>query len=355
MKLIDEDIKSIIERVGVPINDLEGSKIFISGCSGFLGSWFIAVFQELNKSYFKKPCTVVGLDSFIATDKENHITKVVDKNIKLKTGNVASMETVKEIFDDAKGFDYVIHAAGVASPVFYRRFPMETIDGMVIGLRHLLDQTLTYPVKSFLFFSSSEMYGNPLVNQVPTPEYYNGNVSCIGPRSCYDESKRMGETICHSFHRIHNTPIKWVRPFNISGPGMRKEDDRVLPKFIFSALEGRPVTVHLPGIQTRTFCYITDGIVGFLKTILVGKNGEVYNIGRADEEINMLDLANKVNEVFDGKLKIETIEMPTEYPQDQAQRRCPDMTKAREELNFVAEINLETAISRTLEWSRDNI
>lgn len=348
---LQEDIRSIIEQVGVPLNDLEGKTVLISGACGFLGSWFTAIFEYLNKYHFKIPVRVIAIDSFIATDSENLLKKIKDPNIEFVKANISNRLNLMDIRSGGD-IDYIIHAAGIASPVYYRKFPIETIDGMVLGLKWLLEFATMHPVTSFLYFSSSEMYGNPHPSEVPTKETYNGNVSAIGPRACYDEAKRLGETYASVYHRIHSIPIKWVRPFNVSGPGMRPKDDRVLPKFIYAGLQNQPLTVHLPGLQTRTLCYITDAMVGFLKTLLIGKNGEVYNIGRDLEEVTVVGLAEKVSEAFNGKLKINRIEPPTEYPQDQALRRCPNIDKAREQLGFSPKIDLKTIIQKTLEWGK---
>lgn len=347
-KIINEDLKSIVSGVGLPIHDFEGSRVLITGGCGFLGSWFVALFQYLNENHFKSPAKVDVVDSFIATDKNNHIVDITDMNIGFYVNDINN-------FKLTGSYDYIIHAAGVASPIYYRRYPIETIKGMVLGLLKLMDSCIEKPVKSFLTFSSSEIYGNPIIGNVPTKEGYYGNVSCIGPRSCYDESKRMEEAICASYHRIHNIPVKWVRPFNISGPGMRKADDRVMPKFIYQALQNQALTVHLPAIQTRTFCYITDAMIGFLKALLIGKNGEVYNIGNQNEEITMEELAKKVVDLVNKKATIDYIEMPTEYPRDQAQRRCPDLTKAFNELGYKTTVDLDTMITRSTKVFKENI
>jgi len=262
--MITEQLKAIVDEVGTMMSKFEGKTILISGACGFLGSWFVGVFQHLNQNVFQQPCVVYAVDSFIATNKVNNIIKITDENIHFVSSNIANMHITSK-------FDYIIHAAGVASPIYYRKYPIETMDGMVWGCKNLLESASHYGVESILVFSSSEIYGNPPPDIVPTPETYNGNVSCIGPRSCYDESKRMEETLCSSYYRVFNIPVKWVRPFNVYGPGMRINDNRVVPKFIFAALEKRPITVHIPGVQTRTFCYITDAMVGFFKTLLLGQ------------------------------------------------------------------------------------
>lgn len=343
---VQNDINEIASRVGVAIMDLEGKEILLSGACGFLGSWYVAVFQFLNQYVFKEPCTVYAIDSFIAADKQNALVQITDPHILFRRDDISVMPLEGMV-------DYVIHAAGIASPIFYRKFPIETIDGMVLGLSNLLKFAVRSPVKSFLYFSSSEMYGNPHPEFVPTPETYYGNVSAIGPRSCYDESKRMGEAMCVAYHRIHNVPVKWVRPFNVYGPGMRIHDDRVVPKFTFQMLKGEPVTVHVPGVQTRTFCYVTDAMVGFLKAMLSGRNGEVYNIGNSGPEVSVKDLAYMMKMKFGAKSEIVEIEMPTEYPQDQAQRRCPAITKALEDFSYKPEVSLMEGLTRTWNWSEE--
>lgn len=355
--LVKEDLKTIIEGVGVPINDLQDSTVLLTGSCGFLGSWFISVIRKLNENYFEKPCKVVAIDSFIATDSQNLLEEIKDdKNINFIKGDISDKKFFNEIRESYREqIQYIIHAAGIASPIYYRKYPIETIDGMVLGLRWLLEYAASFPVASFLYFSSSEMYGNPHADQVPTKETYNGNVSAIGPRACYDEAKRLGETYCSVYHRIHDIPVKWVRPFNVYGPGMRRKDDRVAPKFMYQALTNEPITVHVPGVQTRTLCYITDAMIGFFKAMLIGKNGEVYNIGYPSGEITMRDLAYLIEKIVGKKLNIQEIEMPTEYPQDQAQRRCPDITKAFLELNYAPKISLVNGLEKLYSWCKSNL
>ncbi len=349
MNVVIEDVINIVD--GADFSRLEGKTILMSGAAGFLGSFFIAVFQHLNQHVFKVPCRVLAIDNFITGSKKNLLVRVEDKNIIFEALDISQGlgAFVKE------KIDYIIHAAGLASPIFYRQYPIDSINCTVLGLHHLMNYAVQNPIKSFLFFSSSEIYGNPRDEDVPMKETYNGNVSCTGPRSCYDEAKRLGETICVSYHRIHGIPVKWVRPFNIYGPGMRITDDRVVPKFLFQALKNKPLTVHLPGLQTRTFTYVTDGIIGFFKVLLEGKNGEVYNIGRDTGEIRMEDLADKVSALFKKKLNVLKIEMPQEYPADQAQRRLPDITKAREHFGFEPTVSIEEGLKRTLEWCKTQV
>lgn len=346
-EIIQRDLQAIVDGLGRSVYAFEGKEVLLTGSCGFLGSWFIGVFDYLNKYYFQQPVRVTGIDSFIAADKINSIGIEDPEHISFRQADISRHQ-----FGPGDTTDFIIHAAGIASPIYYRRYPIETIDGMVLGLSNLLKFASLSPVESFLYFSSSEMYGNPHYEFVPTPEDYNGNVSAIGPRSCYDESKRMGETMCVAYHKIHNIPVNWVRPFNVYGPGMRRKDDRVVPKFIYQMLTGDPVTIHVPGIQTRTFCYITDAMIGFFKTLLGEKKGEVYNIGNTSPEITIADLAYRMREMFTPTAIIQEIEMPPEYPRDQAARRCPDISKAYKHLQYVPCISLDEGLMRTWEWCK---
>lgn len=341
---IKKDVQEIVGNVTrYTLQAFEGREILITGGSGFLGSWFVAVFDYLNTHVFTRPCTVYVMDSGIACDKNNALYQVDSKHIFFRKDDISTHVLEGSV-------DYIIHAAGLASPIYYRRYPIETIDGMVLGLSNLLKFAVKNPIRSMLYFSSSEMYGNPDPESVPTPETYNGNVSCTGPRSCYDESKRMGETMCVAYHKIHGVPVKWVRPFNVYGPGMRRTDDRVVPKFMYQMLTGEPVTVHIPGNQTRTFCYITDAMIGFFKALLEGEDGEVYNIGNNDPEISVNELALRIKDAHAPNAQIQEVEMPPEYPRDQAARRCPDITKAWTVFNYSPSVSLPEGLKRMWSW-----
>src|SRR4029079_2794639 len=196
---------------------------------------------------------------------------------------------------------FILHAAGVASPVYYMKYPLETIESAVQGTKNLLELARkNKDLEGFLLFSSSEIYGDPDPKSVPTPETYHGYVSSVGPRACYDESKRLGETISTIYQQQFNVPVTIVRPVHVFGPGMKHNDRRVIPMFTYEALNGRALPVHGDGRQTRTFCYITDAISGFLKALLKGRPGEAYNIGNANNEISMADLAKMYSAVIPG-------------------------------------------------------
>src|SRR5690606_25030360 len=191
---------------------------------------------------------------------------------------------------------FIVHAGSIASPIYYRQHPIETMDANVNGLRSLLEYARAQsekgkPVEGFLFYSSSEIYGDPTPENIPTPETYRGNVSCTGPRACYDESKRYGETLCVNFAREFGLRIATARPFNNYGPGLKITDRRVLPDFARDLFAGRDLVLLSDGSPTRTFCYVADAIVGYYKALLHGHPGEAYNIGTEAPEISIAALA----------------------------------------------------------------
>jgi UDP-glucuronate decarboxylase len=233
------------------------------------------------------------------------------------------------------------------------KYPLETIDSAVQGTKNLLELARRNKnLEGFLFFSSSEIYGDPDPSAVPTPETYHGYVSSVGPRACYDESKRLGETIATVYQQQFQVPVTIVRPFNVFGPGMMHNDRRVVPMFTYEALNGRALPVHGDGRQTRTFCYITDAISGFLKTLLKGKPGEPYNIGTAENEISMRDLAQLFTDLVPGA-SFQYISYPATYPAGEPQRRCPDLTKATQQLGHVPTVDLREGLRRFVAWARE--
>lgn len=342
--IVEEDIKTIVKALAREAKVLEGKTVLISGGSGFLGSYFLAVLAQLNQTIFKKPCRVITLDNYVTGTRKNPLGDITDRNFTFLKGDICAP------LDVEVPVDYIIHTAGIASPVYYIKYPLETIHTATEGTENLLKLAREKKSKKLLFFSSSEIYGDPAPEFVPTPETYRGNVSSTGPRACYDESKRLGETLCMVYHSLHKVPIVIVRPFNVYGPGMKRHDRRVVPQFLSCAFSNKPLPIHGSGLQTRSYCYITDAVVGFFKTLLTKRGGEVYNIGSHEGETNLVDLAGVMEKILGRKLKIAKIPYPPEYPADEPSRRCPDLTKARKELAYVPQVDLETGLRRMIQW-----
>lgn len=343
-KITSQILNTIVEDIKEEAKTLEGKTILISGGSGFIGSYINAVLYLLNKKILKNKCKIISIDNYITGSRKNFLLDIKDKNFQFLDGDIRLPVITNE------KVDYIIHAAGLASPFYYKKYPLETIESAVLGAKNLLELARITKPESFLFFSSSEIYGDPDPKFVPTPETYAGHVSSVGPRACYDESKRLAETLCITYNQIYNVPIKIVRPFNIYGPGMKHIDYRVVPTFIYNGLKGKDLPVHDKGIQTRTFCYITDAITAIFKVLISGKNGEVYNIGNDKPEIGMFELAQTISEMLGNGVKPRRKNYPQNYPAGEPQRRCPDLTKIKTQLNYKPQIDLKVGLKQTIQW-----
>ena len=286
-----------------------GKTVLLTGSEGFLGKHFTAALMGVG-------AYVVGIDL-------------------IKGQDAADPSIFNGILPE-----FVIHAAGLASPFHYRARPLVALDASINGLRNILSRL---GESEILFLSSSEIYGNPPPAQVPTQESYRGNVSCTGPRACYDESKRLGETLCTIYHEHFGVHAVTVRPFNGYGPGMSATDYRVLPNWREAIRKGEPLRIYGNGNQTRTFCYVTDLVRGCLEALAHGEPGP-YNIGAPGPEVSMLELAAILGRVVGKSLDFVRIDHPDTYPADEPQRRCPDIRKAREHFGFEPVVSLEDGL-----------
>ena len=348
MILLEKDIKNITESISDIIPKFENKKIFIAGGLGFLGKYFATTVSYLNSNH-NTNITLYLVDNLITSKSSNtseFCSQIRDDNIHIKELDITN-------FNDFLDVDIVINAAGIASPYYYRKFPLETINASYMGNKNLLDLALRNNSK-FIFFSSSEIYGNPDVNNIPTKETYNGNVTSIGSRSCYDESKRIGETLCYVYNEKYNLNTNIVRPFNVYGPGMSKFDYRVIPNFINNVIENQKLKIYSDGSQTRTYCYVSDAINGFLRVFVTDNVGETYNIGNSGPEISLIDLKNELEKAINSKVDYELISYPDSYPPDEPLRRCPDISKANEQLNYFPKIGMVEGLSNTFEWAKSH-
>lgn len=326
---------------------LNGSSLLITGCAGFLGFYLMHFLQHYSTQLGIQK--VIGIDNF-KLGVPSWLEGIESEKIEIHNVDIASLSVSNSILE--QNIDYIIHMASIASPSYYRKFPIETIDANVWGIRTLLDYYKQLPIKGFLFFSSSEIYGDPPSECIPTPETYRGNVEINGPRSCYDEAKRFSETLCYNYSMQFDMPISIVRPFNNYGPGMKLTDKRVPADFAKSVFENKPINIFSDGTPTRTFCYVTDAIVGYLKALLY-EPFEFFNIGIAEPEISVKELAQLYQKAGDSlfgySLPIK-YRLPKEkmYLTDNPSRRCPDISKAKSLLNFNPSIRVENGVLRFL-------
>ena len=355
--IIEEDLRQIREVIG-RCHQFDGSTIVITGCAGFLGFYFLNFFARYAEELGVH--RIIGLDTFLlgAPDWLFRLAKVSGTALDLRCFDIA-----KDDLSSIRGADdarFVIHGASVASPTFYRQYPVETIDANVWGLRRLLD---TYrgreTLQGLLFFSSSEIYGDPPPDAIPTSEDYRGSVSCHGPRACYDESKRFGETLCWVYANQYGMPVTVARPFNNYGPGMRLDDKRLPADFATAIVENRDIVILSDGTPTRTFCYIADAIAGYLRCLLHGKY-DFFNIGADKPEIMVRELAQIYRlagqEIFgyDGKVHYRVSDDP-DYMTDNPNRRCAVIEKARKSLGYNPVVPVEDGVRRYLRFLKHEV
>jgi len=357
---LKKDLDYICTNLSDEFSRMSGKNLLITGGAGFLGYYLVQSALHWNKSADNaRRIRVTVYDNYIRGVPEWLMGLKGDKNLVL-----VKQDMIQPLPADIADFQYIIHAAGIASPIYYRKSPIETMDANINGLRALLEyarrqQSKGAPVEGFLFYSSSEIYGDPSPENIPTPETYRGNVSCTGPRACYDESKRYGETLCVNFAQQYGLPIKAARPFNNYGPGLKITDRRVLPDFARDVLSGKDIVMLSDGSPTRTFCYSADAIVGYYKILVKGKNGEAYNIGVENPEISMAQLAQKVVDLsrelfgYQGKV-VRKASTEKDYLVDNPNRRCPIITKARTDLGYNPTILVDEGLRRSLIWYHYN-
>jgi len=345
--IIHEDSAWIAQRMGETLAPLAGSTLLLTGACGFLGAYVLDVLADWNLTQ-EKPCRILALDNFLVGLPERLAHLEGREDIRFVTHDII------QPFDAGEPIHYIFHAAGVASPMFYRQFPVETIDVNVQGTRNLLEACRNHPVRAMLHLSTSEIYGDPSADAIPTPETYRGFVSCTGPRACYDESKRLSETLCVIYHQKHGVPIKVGRPFNVYGPGQRIDDKRIIPDLMQAVMKDEPIVLLSDGRATRSFCYIRDAAWAMLLILLKGEPGEAYNMGNDHEEVTMLQVAQTLKEVSGYSKPIEhRTSSDPHYLSDNPQRRCPDLKKLKTLGDFDPQVLLREGLSRTLASYRE--
>ncbi len=304
-------------------------RILITGGAGFIGS-------HLCDRLLSEGHTVIAMDNLSTGSTDN-------------IAHLAGHERFSFIKHDVTTFvfvegplDAVLHLASLPSPVDYLNLPIPTLKVGALGTHKTLGLAKEKGAK-FLLASTSEVYGDPLVH--PQPEDYWGNVNPIGPRGVYDESKRFAESLVMAYHRYHSVDTRIVRIFNTYGPRMRLDDGRVVPNFIRQALRGEPLTVYDDGSRTRSFCYVSDLVEGFVR--LLGSNEhEPVNMGNP-HEMTILQFAHKVIEVLGGDLEITFIQPTDERTADDPKTRQPDISRAKRVLDWEPVVSLEQGLART--------
>jgi UDP-glucuronate decarboxylase len=306
-------------------------RILVTGGAGFIGSHLIDRLMKAGEE-------VICLDNFFTGRKHNLSHWMNSPNFELIRHDVTEPIRIEA--------DQIYHLACPASPVHYQYNPVKTIKTNVMGTMHMLG--LAKRVKArFLLASTSEVYGDPEVH--PQSEDYRGNVNPIGPRSCYDEGKRVAETLAFDYHRQNKVDIRVARIFNTYGPRMLENDGRVVSNFVVQALKGDSITVYGDGSQTRSFCYVSDLVDGLIRLMNGDCIGPV-NLGNP-EEYTVLELAQKIQAMVNPNAEIQLKPLPLDDPR----RRRPDITLAQQALHWNPTVPLTEGLNRTIEDFRSRV
>lgn len=308
--------------------------VVVAGGAGFVGS-------HLCDALLSRGSRVTAVDNLSTGVKMNFDHLMNHPNFRFANVDVCAAELLRETFD--RRIDQIYHLASPASPDDFDRRPFDILRVGSSGTWNLLDIARDHGAR-FLYASTSEVYGDPDVH--PQTETYNGNVSPIGPRSCYDEAKRFGEALCSAFGRHSGVDIRIARIFNTFGPRMRDEDGRVVSNFIAQALRGAPLTIYGDGLQTRSFCYVSDLVDGLLALMNSSLLGPV-NIGNPSE-VSINELARTVIDITNSSSPIQLLPLPTGRLGD-PHRRCPDITRITSETGWRPRISLRQGLLMLLE------
>lgn len=307
---------------------MDRNRVLITGAAGFLGS-------HLCDRFIKEDYHVIGMDNLITGSLDN-----IEHLFKLENFEFYNHDVSKYVHIPGK-LDYILHFASPASPIDYLKIPIQTLKVGSLGTHNLLGLARSKKAR-ILIASTSEVYGDPNVN--PQHEEYWGNVNPVGPRGVYDEAKRFQEAITMAYHTFHGIETRIVRIFNTYGPRMRLNDGRVLPAFIGQALRGEDLTVFGDGSQTRSFCYVDDLIEGIYK-LLHSTYTQPINIGNPDE-ITIKHFCEEIIKLTDSNQRI----VYRSLPQDDPKQRRPDITKAKEILNWEPRIDRKEGLELTYKY-----
>ncbi|HAO11451.1 MAG TPA: NAD-dependent dehydratase [Planktothrix sp. UBA8407] len=306
-------------------------RILVTGGAGFLGSHLIDRLMEQGHE-------VICLDNFFTGRKRNILKWIGNPYFELIRHDITEPIRLEA--------DQIYHLACPASPIHYQYNPVKTIKTNVLGTMNMLGLAKRIKARFFLA-STSEVYGDPDVH--PQTEEYRGNVNCIGVRSCYDEGKRVAETLAFDYHRQNGVDIRVVRIFNTYGPRMLENDGRVVSNFIVQALRGIPLTIYGDGSQTRSFCYVSDLVEGFIRLMNSDQTGPI-NIGNPGE-YTILELAQKIQNMVNPDVEIQFESLPEDDPK----QRQPDITRAKTYLNWEPTIPLDQGLKLTIDDFRERI
>jgi len=339
--IVQEDVNTILSA-DIPWNFFENKTVVISGASGFLPAYMVECLAELNRR--QGNIRIIGLVRNVekAAARLSHL---LQDGVELFHHDISL-----PLPHDFPRADYVIHAASQASPKFYGIDPVGTLKANSMGTAYLLDYAKVSKADGFLFFSSGEVYGEPLSNDQLLTETDFGYLDPVEVRSCYGESKRIGETMCASWAKQYDLHTTIVRPFHTYGPGMALDDGRVFADFVADILNRRDIRLKSDGSAMRLFCYLADATLGFFTVLLKGQSGAAYNVGNPDAETSIARLAQTLVELFpERKLSVvfENRDAGSVYMKSPVQRSCPSIEKINK-IGWYPTLGIRDGFKRTI-------
>jgi UDP-glucuronate decarboxylase len=341
--IILEDLDFISKSLAL-WEDLRNQSILITGCSGLLGSYLVKALIYANNVHDLN-LKVIGIYRNIDSVNARLLEYLDEPNFELVLHDI-----VESIPDDFPKANFIIHAASQPSPKYYGIDPVGTILVNSTGTANLLNHAVKSKTKKFLFFSSAEVYGNPIHPNKSIQEDDYGYIDPMNIRSCYAESKRVGETMCVSWGKQYGLHVNVVRPFHTYGPGLALNDGRVFADFVAKALEGKDIVLKSDGLTKRSFCYISDATIGFLIVLLSGKDAEAYNIGNPETEISIKDLASQIVDLrpeLNLRVKFDLKDQGDKYIRSQVSRAYPSIDKVFR-IGWEPSIGLREGFNRTI-------
>lgn len=330
-RILTEDYERILAAVTPSFRNMAGKEVFITGAAGFVGSYLMGLFCFANEHYFEQSCKVIGYDTMISPSRV------------VKGRDVDLLQCDAPIAYCGVNADYYVNLASIASAKVYLEKPEECMDSNIDATKGVLKLAKEHldKCKSVLHFSSVQVYAEPSV--IPTPEEYLGNIDFNGLNGPYDISKAASETLCQIYWRMHNVPVKVVRPFNIYGIGESLDDGRLVPNLIKCCLNNEPFTIYGAGLSTRSFLYISDAVLQCIAVMLDGEAGQAYNVGDGESEVTLNDFVYLAKAIIDARLEIQHVSNPE---REAVTRRRPVTTKI-EALCGKPKVGLAEGLART--------